>query len=606
MAADQITYPTKEQGQVNPAPEAQKLTFGNANEIKDVVNSHADLLDKFPSIQFDTTLGIPSHSEALMFWDDVNKTIALFVDETDSTLQIGQEIWFRATNNTGSTITNGSVVYISGESGGIPTIALADASQAATALSTIAVATHDIEDATIGISTVIGTVRGINTSSFSAGDILFLSTSPGVFTNTAPSSPNYNIQIGTVSLVNAVTGTVEVSISKGSNIGDVLKIFNGATLEQTTVTTTSNGTVVTQTFEKSGGGDVNLFFDGLFSLFDATPTASVALTPGSDADPTLNYTYIPKSTMTLTVSTVGFPTNEQYVPVAITFVQSAATLQTDDCIMCFSWTDHLSDGVDQGHLSHLNRWVRSQHATHLSGMATATTPIVGGGTAVTTDVSISSGLALQLHEHASPSYDTSTGSDVYVINHPVTAYTIVNDLDILIDADNNSLSNTRYNLVLWQAVAETTSESKLFMNLPSGSYGTNENAINDVDRTANLTVPSGFTGTAILIARITIRHRTAAGGSFEILNIEDLTGIKPSSSGGGGGTGAVKNEFSDNVFRVFDDGDNTKKIAFEASSIATATTRTVTFPDKDLTLIEEAPIDGNTYGRKDGAWIVLP
>lgn len=24
------------------------------------------------------------------------------------------------------------------------------------------------------------------------------------------------------------------------------------------------------------------------------------------------------------------------------------------------------------------------------------------------------------------------------------------------------------------------------------------------------------------------------------------------------------------------------------------------------TKIEEAPVDGNTYGRKDGAWIILP
>ncbi len=43
-------------------------------------------------------------------------------------------------------------------------------------------------------------------------------------------------------------------------------------------------------------------------------------------------------------------------------------------------------------------------------------------------------------------------------------------------------------------------------------------------------------------------------------------------------------EFGDDVFRVIDNGDNTKKIAFEASSITTATVRTVTMPDTDVDL----------------------
>lgn len=42
--------------------------------------------------------------------------------------------------------------------------------------------------------------------------------------------------------------------------------------------------------------------------------------------------------------------------------------------------------------------------------------------------------------------------------------------------------------------------------------------------------------------------------------------------------------FLDNIFRVVDNGDKTKKVAFEASGITTATTRTVTFPDKSGTM----------------------
>ncbi len=49
-SSTKIEYGTKEQGQVNPEPEAKKLTFQNANEIKNVVNANANLLE-FASLQ---------------------------------------------------------------------------------------------------------------------------------------------------------------------------------------------------------------------------------------------------------------------------------------------------------------------------------------------------------------------------------------------------------------------------------------------------------------------------------------------------------------------------------------------------------------------------
>ncbi len=44
------------------------------------------------------------------------------------------------------------------------------------------------------------------------------------------------------------------------------------------------------------------------------------------------------------------------------------------------------------------------------------------------------------------------------------------------------------------------------------------------------------------------------------------------------------NEFEDDVFRIIDNLDNTKKLAFQVSSLTTATTRTITIPDANFTL----------------------
>lgn len=54
--------------------------------------------------------------------------------------------------------------------------------------------------------------------------------------------------------------------------------------------------------------------------------------------------------------------------------------------------------------------------------------------------------------------------------------------------------------------------------------------------------------------------------------------------------------FADNVFRIEDNGDSTKKIAFEASGIATGTTRTITMPNANVNLGEV-----NTSIQQDGS-----
>jgi threonine dehydrogenase-like Zn-dependent dehydrogenase len=52
----------------------------------------------------------------------------------------------------------------------------------------------------------------------------------------------------------------------------------------------------------------------------------------------------------------------------------------------------------------------------------------------------------------------------------------------------------------------------------------------------------------------------------------------------GGGT----TEFLDNVFRVQDNADNTKELAFECSGISSSTTRTMTVPNENGTISTES------------------
>lgn len=65
-------------------------------------------------------------------------------------------------------------------------------------------------------------------------------------------------------------------------------------------------------------------------------------------------------------------------------------------------------------------------------------------------------------------------------------------------------------------------------------------------------------------------------------------------------TTAGATEFADNEFRVMDNGDNTKKMAFELAGVTTATTRTLTIQDKDITIagIADETFTGTTTVNK--------
>jgi len=122
-------------------------------------------------------------------------------------------------------------------------------------------------------------------------------------------------------------------------------------------------------------------------------------------------------------------------------------------------------------------------------------------------------------------------------------------------------------------------------NLPSGSYNSDAGlkASNDLNKTAVYTIPAEFTGTGFLIARLTVS--VSGSVTYVIEQNEDLRGSTPGTTAGGGAVGG--NEFADNVFRIQDNADVTKEIAFEASGITTGTTRTLTVPDEDGTIITD-------------------
>ena len=158
-----------------------------------------------------TSSSAPSYVEGLQWYDSTAHSLAYYNDSANAVVHIGQDIQVKVINNTGSTIPNGSPVYITSTSSGqtYPNVALAKADVAATS-AVIGLTNGAITNGSIGYVTSQGTIDNVNTGAFTVGQVLYLSPySAGQLMNTIPPT-GITVQVGLVSYVNSSTGKIYV------------------------------------------------------------------------------------------------------------------------------------------------------------------------------------------------------------------------------------------------------------------------------------------------------------------------------------------------------------------------------------------------------------
>ncbi len=136
-----------------------------------------------------------------------NKTIDDFSNQVEA-----DEIHIRIRNESGSTMTRGQLVYISGYNSGLdrPLVTLADASSASTMPMLAMINDADIANNADGHATVSGRVFNIDTSAFSIGDSVYVSTTPGAL-STRPSGTTDQVQrIGIILRSHASNGVIQL------------------------------------------------------------------------------------------------------------------------------------------------------------------------------------------------------------------------------------------------------------------------------------------------------------------------------------------------------------------------------------------------------------
>jgi len=211
-----------------------------------------------------TELTSVANDDVLVIVDDsASETKKISFANLSSGISVGNatELQFTALNSTGATITKGSPVYVSGHTTETQ-VADADNSSAST-MPAFGIAKDDIANGATGTIVIAGEITGINTSSYTVGDELYVGTS-GALTATKPTGTALIQKVAKVTKA-AASGEILVTGAGRTNdlpnlpdgniwIGDSSGVPQDKTLTAgTNVTITEDATTVTIAATGAGG-----------------------------------------------------------------------------------------------------------------------------------------------------------------------------------------------------------------------------------------------------------------------------------------------------------------------------------------------------------------
>lgn len=166
----------------------------------------------------DTGLGVPEGGTE-------GQIIVRTIDGTVWQDNYARNIEQAVKNTTGSTLTKGTAVYISGATGDNALVAKAQANSEMTSSKTFGLLAANIPNDGFGAVITEGTLYGVDTSAASAGDPVWLSpsTAGGLVFGLAnrPVAPNHAVYLGIVLRAHAVNGSIFVKVQNGYELDEL-------------------------------------------------------------------------------------------------------------------------------------------------------------------------------------------------------------------------------------------------------------------------------------------------------------------------------------------------------------------------------------------------
>lgn len=151
-----------------------------------------------------------------------NSVISASFALTASSALNAQDILIRVLNQSGNSISKGIVVRITGSnnSSDIPRIVTASYENDNNSANTLGIANETIANGAEGFVMTEGVIKGINTSAFVSGQLIYLGPT-GSIIGTAPVAPLHSVRLGEVIREQLNNGSIYVRIDNGYELGEL-------------------------------------------------------------------------------------------------------------------------------------------------------------------------------------------------------------------------------------------------------------------------------------------------------------------------------------------------------------------------------------------------
>jgi hypothetical protein len=359
-------------------------------------------------------------------------------------------------NSTGATLTKGTVVYINGGQGNLPTVTKALATGDATSAQTYGVVQTNITNMNNGFVVVIGSLTDLDTQAYANGTQLYLSsTVAGAWTSVKQYAPAHLVYVAIVTRSHPTQGVVEVKIQNGFEMDELHDVSaqtpsNGGILQY--VTSTGLWTAVAGTTTNIAEG-TNLYYT------DVRARASNSFVAGSGA-------------YNSTTGVITIPTNNNQITNGSNYI-TLGSLSGTAPISYNSGTGAISisqsSGSTNGYLSSTD-WNTFNNKTSNTGTVTsvglssATSGVTIGSTPVTTSGTIT--LAIATATTSQNGLLSST--DWTTFNNKASTASLANYLPLAGGTLTGPLTTSNINIGI--GGTEYPNGQLIFQTTTSGSY----------------------------------------------------------------------------------------------------------------------------------------
>jgi len=179
-------------------------------------------------IDFDTTASY-TLAEGRLGWDSGDGTLQLGLAGGTVQYSVGETLYAYVYNAEATTLTKGQAVYISGSQGNRVAVKLANDSGDPSSAGTLGLVAETIAAGGTGWVITEGPLRKLNTLGLTAGKLVFLSSTPGDYTQTPPTAPSHSVRLGYVERVSATVGSIFVKVDNGYEIGELHDVVDNTT-----------------------------------------------------------------------------------------------------------------------------------------------------------------------------------------------------------------------------------------------------------------------------------------------------------------------------------------------------------------------------------------